>query len=61
MENITLGIIIVIFGIIIVYVGYYFSKKIGILHVVIYFMAAFVILTGSLLLFAYDKPAIFFK
>jgi len=58
--NLVLGIGLVILGIIIVFVGYYFSKKIGILHVVIYFMATFVLLTGGLLLFAYDKPTIFF-
>ncbi|MDH5697552.1 MAG: hypothetical protein OEY54_03380 [Nitrosopumilus sp.] len=45
-------------GIVIIFVGHYFSKKIGILYVVIYFMAAFVILTGILLLFLYDKPSI---
>ena len=59
-ENLILGIGLVIMGIVIVFVGNYFSKKIGILHVVIYFMAAFVILTGVLLLFAWDKPSIFF-
>ena len=59
-ENLILGIGLVIMGIVIVFVGNYFSKKIGILHVVIYFMAAFVILTGVLLLFTWDKPSIFF-
>ncbi|NIP61981.1 MAG: hypothetical protein GWO15_04220 [Nitrosopumilaceae archaeon] len=59
-ENLILGIGLVIMGIVVVFVGNYFSKKIGILHVVIYFMAAFVILTGVLLLFAWDKPSIFF-
>ena len=43
-----------------IFVGNYFSKKIGIIHVVIYFMASFVILTGVLLLFVWDKPSIFF-
>jgi hypothetical protein len=59
-ENLILGLGLVFMGIVIVFVGNYFSKKIGILHVVIYFMAAFVILTGVLLLFAWDKPSIFF-
>ncbi len=58
--NLVLGIGLVVMGIIVVFVGYYFSKKIGILHVVIYFMASFVLLTGVLLLFAYDRPPIFF-
>ena len=58
--NLVLGIGLVVMGIIIVFVGSYFSKKIGIMHVMIYFMAAFVLLTGVLLLFAYDRPSIFF-
>ena len=61
MENITLGSIIVIFGIIIVFVGHYFSKKIRVFHVIIYFMAFFVLLTGVLLIIAHDKPSIFFS
>lgn len=60
MENLFLGMGLVTMGVIIVFVGYYFSKKIGILHVMIYFMASFVLLTGVLLLFSYDKPSIFF-
>ena len=60
MENLIIGIGLVIMGIIMVFVGSYFSKKIGILHVVIYFMSAFVILTGVLLLFVYDRPSVFF-
>ena len=60
MENLAIGIGLVIMGIVMVFVGSYFSKKIGILHVVIYFMAAFVILTGILLLFVYDRPSVFF-
>jgi len=59
-ENLILGVGLVVMGIIVVFVGNYFSKKIGIMHVVIYFMAAFVILTGVLLLFAWDRPSIFF-
>jgi hypothetical protein len=58
--NLVLGIGLVIMGIIVVFVGHYFSKKIGILHVMIYFMASFVLLTGVLLLFAYDKPSVFY-
>jgi hypothetical protein len=58
--NLVLGIGLVIMGIIVVFVGHYFSKKIGILHVIIYFMASFVLLTGVLLLFAYDKPPVFY-
>lgn len=58
--NLVLGIGLVVMGVIVVFVGYYFSKKIGILHVMIYFMATFVLLTGVLLLFAYDKPPVFY-
>ena len=58
--NLVLGIGLVVMGIIVVFVGHYFSKKIGILHVMIYFMATFVLLTGVLLLFAYDKPPVFY-
>ena len=56
--NLITGILLVIMGIIIIFVGNYYSKKIGILHVVIYFMAAFVILAGVLLMFLYDRPSI---
>lgn len=59
--NLTLGVGLVVMGIIIIFVGNYFSKKIGIMHVMIYFMAVFVLLTGVLLLFAHDKPPIFFN
>jgi hypothetical protein len=58
--NLVLGIGLVVMGIIVVFVGHYFSKKIGILHVMIYFMASFVLLTGVLLLFAYDKHPVFY-
>lgn len=58
--NLFLGIGLVVMGVIVVFVGYYFSKKIGVFHVLIYFMASFVLLTGVLLLFAYDRPPIFF-
>ena len=58
--NLVLGIGLVIMGIIVVFVGHYFSNKIGILHVMIYFMASFVLLTGVLLLFAHDKPPVFY-
>jgi len=47
-------------GIAMVFVGNYFSKKIGIVHVVIYFMASFVVLAGVSLLFVWDRPSIFF-
>ena len=56
--NLVVGVLLFVMGVIIVFVGNYFSKKIGILHVVIYFMAAFVILTGVLLIFLYDRPSI---
>ena len=56
--NITTGIFVSMLGITIVFVGYYFSKKIGILHVIIYFVASFVILTGVLLIMLYDKPSV---
>ena len=56
--NLIIGILLLVMGIIIIFVGNYFSKKIGILHVVIYFIAAFVILTGVLLMFLYDRPSI---
>ena len=58
--NLVLGIGLVVMGIIMVFVGNYFSKKIGIMHVMIYFMASFVLLTGVLLLFVYDKPPVFY-
>jgi hypothetical protein len=57
--NIITGILLVLMGIVIIFVGNYFSKKIGILHVMIYFMAAFVIFGGVLILFLYDKASIF--
>ena len=56
--NMTIGILLVIMGIIIVFVGSYVSKKIGILHVLIYFMASFVIFGGVIFLFFYDRPAL---
>jgi len=56
--NLIVGIFLVGMGMIIIFVGHYYSKKIGILHVIIYFMASFVMLTGILLLFLYDKPSI---
>ena len=57
-ENAIVGFLIVMFGVIVIFVGNYFSKKIGILHVVIYFMGSFVILTGILLLLLYGEPSI---
>jgi|GEM_PF-1482773 hypothetical protein len=56
--NLTVGILLVIMGIIIIFVGNYFSKKIGILHVVIYFMASFVIFGGIVFMFFYDRPSL---
>ena len=56
--NLVVGVLLFVMGVVIVFVGNYFSKKIGILHVVIYFMAAFVILAGVLLIFLYDRPSV---
>lgn len=56
--NLTVGILLVIMGIIIIFVGNYFSKKIGILHVVIYFMASFVIFGGIVFMFFYDRQSL---
>lgn len=57
--NIISGIVIIVTGIAIVFVGSYYSKKIGIVHVVIYFMGAFVIFGGIVVLLLYDKAPIF--
>jgi hypothetical protein len=59
LPNIITGIIIVLIGVTIIFVGNYFSKKIGILHVVIYFMASFVIFGGIVILLLYEKTPIF--
>ncbi len=56
--NLLMGLFLVGMGVAIIFVGHYYSKKIGILYVVIYFMAAFVIFTGVLLTFLYDQPSI---
>ena len=56
--NMIIGILLVVMGIIIIFVGNYVSKKIGILHVLIYFMASFVIFGGVVFLFFYDRPAL---
>ena len=56
--NFIIGILLVIMGMIIVFVGNYYSKIIGILHILIYFMASFVILGGVFFIFFYDKPAL---
>ena len=56
--NLIVGIFLVGMGIIIIFVGHYYSKKIGILYVVIYFMASLVLLTGILLIFLYDKSSV---
>ena len=59
LSNIIIGTVVTLMGISMIFVGNYLSKKIGILHVGIYFMAAFVIFTGVLIFFLYDKPSIF--
>ena len=56
--NVGIGIVLSIMGVTIIFVGNYFSKEIGILHVIIYFMASFVIFAGILFLFLYDKQII---
>jgi hypothetical protein len=56
--NVSIGILLVIMGMIIIFIGNYYSKMIGILHVLIYFMASFVILGGVIFIFFYDKPAL---
>ena len=61
LSNFHLGGIITVFGIVVIFVGYHFRGKIGVFHVLIYFVAVFVLLTGVLLLFAYDKSPIFFN
>ena len=53
--NIAIGAFLVGLGILIVFVGNYYSKKIGIVHVLIYFMASFVIFGGIIFLFLFDK------
>ena len=58
-SNIIIGIIIISIGVVIIFIGNYFSKKIGILHVGIYFMASFVIFGGVVTLFLYGKAPIF--
>ena len=57
--NIITGIILVFSGIGMVFVGSYYSKKIGIIHVVIYFLASFVIFGGVAILLLYERPSIF--
>ena len=56
--NLGIGISLVLMGVVIIFVGNYYSKIIGILHVLIYFMASFVILGGVIFIFFYDKPAL---
>ena len=58
LTNLAVGIFLVILGVVIIFVGNYYSKIIGILHVLIYFMASFVILGGVIFVFFYDKPAL---
>jgi len=59
LSNTLTGIILISIGVVIVFAGNHFSKKIGILHVMIYFMASFVIFGGVVMLFLYDKAPIF--
>jgi hypothetical protein len=56
--NLGIGIFLVLMGIVIIFVGNYYSKIIGILHILIYFMASFVIFGGVIFIFFYDKPAL---
>lgn len=56
--NLGMGISLILMGMIIIFVGNYYSKIIGILHVLIYFMASFVILGGVIFVFFYDQPAL---
>ena len=42
-----------------IFVGNYFGRKIGITHIVIYFMASFVIFGGVLIIFLHGKAPIF--
>ena len=56
--NLIVGISLCIMGITIIFVGNYFSRKIGIFHVMIYFVASFVILAGVLMLMLYARPSI---
>jgi len=59
LSNIIIGMIVISIGVAIVGIGKCFSKKIGIFHVVIYFMASFVIFGGVVILLLYDKTPIF--
>jgi len=56
--NLIVGISLCIMGTTIIFVGNYFSRKIGIFHVMIYFVASFVILAGVLMLMLYARPSI---
>jgi hypothetical protein len=58
LTNLGIGISLVILGVVIIFVGNYYSKIIGILHVLIYFMASFVILGGVIFIFFYNKPSL---
>ena len=53
------GVIFTMIGIAMIFVGNYFGKKIGILHMVIYFIASFVIFGGVLIMFLHDRAPIF--
>ena len=56
--NLGIGIFLVLLGVVIIFVGSYYSKVLGILHVLIYFMASFVILGGVIFIFFYDRPSL---
>ena len=56
--NLAIGVFLVLMGVVIIFVGNYYSKIIGILHVLIYFMASFVILGGVIFIFFYDRPSL---
>ena len=55
--NIITGILVTVMGVIMIYVGSHY-KKLGIFYVMIYFMSAFVIL-GGIVILLYDKASVF--
>ena len=55
--NIITGILVIIMGVTMIYVGNHY-KKLGIFYVMIYFMSAFVIL-GGIVILLYDKASVF--
>jgi hypothetical protein len=58
-SNLGAGIIITLIGVAMIFVGSYFGRKTGILHIVIYFMASFVIFGGMPIIFLHDRAPIF--